>query len=381
MATLADLLRSGTWENSNNPYSSSLLADALRGSLSNAESLGRGFAAAPVGLIGDLNAMAREYVTPRLPAKAQEFLQSMPAAPTTEKILANIPRASDVRRESAGMEQLGAAMNPRGPIDLVQGAGKLAGEAINDAMVYGRGPLASITPQPMRIAAWHGSGKLFPEFDVTRSPEQGYAYTRGSYAAAAKREAENKYMPRDTAYEEKLMGLYKNAEKKGDYDSMEVLEAAMLHKSPSDMRKEFIHSGDYDESFVKKVSPLIDKIETFPKESYLYKLDVKDEALPSMLQYDNPISQQSPQVKAFAKELGLSESDLGGDLIGQLIAKGVEGLDIQKAMREKGIPGLIYNSPDVPGSVNYVTYDPALYKILEINDKPYEHWFPKGAYE
>lgn len=30
------------------------------------------------------------------------------------------------------------------------GAGKLAGNAVNEAMVYGRGPLAGITPQPMR---------------------------------------------------------------------------------------------------------------------------------------------------------------------------------------------------------------------------------------
>jgi len=33
----------------------------------------------------------------------------------------------------------------------------------------------------------------------------------------------------------------------------------------------------------------------------------------------------------------------------------------------------------VQGSVNYVTYDPSLYKILEINDKPYENWFPEKA--
>ena len=34
----------------------------------------------------------------------------------------------------------------------IRGAGRLAGEAINDAMVYGKGPLAKITPQPMRMA-------------------------------------------------------------------------------------------------------------------------------------------------------------------------------------------------------------------------------------
>lgn len=33
-----------------------------------------------------------------------------------------------------------------------KGAAKLIGQAINDAMVYGEGPLAKITPQPMRMA-------------------------------------------------------------------------------------------------------------------------------------------------------------------------------------------------------------------------------------
>jgi len=106
-----------------NPYNS-ILMDALRGSLSNAESLGRGFAVAPVGLLGDINALARDYITPRLPSRVQGLLQAAPAAPTTEQILSNIPRASAPRMESSGMEQLGAAMNPRGPLDVAKMAGK-----------------------------------------------------------------------------------------------------------------------------------------------------------------------------------------------------------------------------------------------------------------
>lgn len=107
-----------------NPYSDSLLMDAFRGSLSNAESLGRGFAVAPVGLMGDINALARQYITPRLPQSVQGLLQAAPAAPTTEQILSNIPRVSAPRMESSGMEQLGAAMNPRGPLDVAKMAGK-----------------------------------------------------------------------------------------------------------------------------------------------------------------------------------------------------------------------------------------------------------------
>ncbi len=148
-----------------NQYSDSLLMDALRGSLSNLESLGRGAAVAPIGLLGDINALAREYVTPRLPQSVQGLLQAAPAAPTTEQILANIPRVSQPRMETSGMEQLGAAMNPRGPVDLARGAGRLAGSAVNEAMVYGRGPLAAITPQPMRMV--EDTGGLLSKTDLS----------------------------------------------------------------------------------------------------------------------------------------------------------------------------------------------------------------------
>lgn len=179
MATLAEMLRQGSFENPNNPYSSNLLANALRGSVSNAESLGRGAAVAPLGIFGDVNALAREYITPRLPAKVQAALESLPAAPTTEAILANIPRGTEARRESSGMEQLGAAMNPMGPIEAAKGVtkglgayGKLAGEAVNDAMIYGRGPLAEITPQPMRMVEQTKSTFKFPQEEAMKLAQQ-----------------------------------------------------------------------------------------------------------------------------------------------------------------------------------------------------------------
>ena len=129
-----------------NPYSDSILMDALRGSLSNAESFGRGFAVAPVGLLGDINALAREYITPRLPANAQGLLQSMPAAPTTERILSNIPRMTPRRMETAGMEQIGSAANPRGPINL----GRAVASLPSDVARAGKEFLET-TAQPMYV--------------------------------------------------------------------------------------------------------------------------------------------------------------------------------------------------------------------------------------
>ncbi len=368
----------------------------IYGLLESGATLGTGAVSGLVGLPYGLykGVTSGAYGTPEAPRiaarEAQQFMERNTYQPRTAEGQANLQQLAGLLEASKlppviPEASLLAAIPKQAYAAQAERAGMAAEKAIapvvTRTMERGGMPaqlLGDLSQGSVRpIQAWHGSGKLFPEFDVTRTPEQGYAYTRGSYAAAAKREAQDKYMPRDMAYEEKVLDLYKKAEKAQDYESMEVLESALMHQTPNELRDMYVASGDYDKNFAKKAASLIDKIETFPKESYLYKLDVKDEALPKMLQFDNPISQQSAEVRAFAKELGLEDTDLGGDIVGKLIANNVEGLDIQKTMRSKGIPGLIYNSPDVQGSVNYVTYDPELYKILEINDKPYEQWFPK----
>ena len=124
--------------------------DALRGSLSNAESFGRGFAVAPVGLLGDIEGLLRKGVNFSF-GRGGVNVGETPVLPTTEGLLSSIPRMTAPRMETAGMEQIGSAANPRGPLELAKGVGRVAGNAVNEAMVYGRGPLASITPQPMRM--------------------------------------------------------------------------------------------------------------------------------------------------------------------------------------------------------------------------------------
>jgi hypothetical protein len=57
------------------------------------------------------------------------------------------PETADAMMTVAPM--VGPAL--RGAGAAARGAGRLAGSAVNEAMVYGRGPLASITPQPMRM--------------------------------------------------------------------------------------------------------------------------------------------------------------------------------------------------------------------------------------
>jgi hypothetical protein len=279
---------------------------------------------------------------------------------TANALMTLLPVPSGANRAAMAAGRAGERMAERVVPQVMERGGMPAG------LLEG---MSSRTVSP--ITAYHAGPNLFDRFDVTRAPATGSAYTQGAYAAAARREAEGKYLPRAPQWEEKLMGLYKQAEKKQDYDSMEVLESALLYKNPKQLREDFIESGEYSPKFVKKAEQTIKKIESVPRDSYLYKLDIADEALPNYLLFDKPLSQQPEAVKSFAKELDISGDDmLGGDIVGRLRSSGVSEMQIQEMMRRKGIPGLIYDSPDVQGSVNYVTYDPDLIRILEINDMP-----------
>lgn len=220
------------------------------------------------------------------------------------------------------------------------------------------------------IVSWHGSPKKFDSFDVNQPSSTGHAYTKGAYTAAARREAEG-YTGRDPAYEEKLMSLYNQASQRRDYTSMEVLEQAMLHSRPKALREQFL-SPDYSPEFQRTAERVIGQVDRIPTQSSLYKVDVADEALPNFLRWDEPLSDNPAAVQAMGRKLGLEGNDyLGGDVIGRLRSNSMGERKLRTELQNNGVPGVVYNSTEVPGSVNYVTYDPKLLKILEINDKPF----------
>ena len=111
-----------------NPYSrKDILLEALLGSLGNIESVGRGFAAAPIGLLGDIEELGRKGLNYSFGAGGVNVPEE-PVLPTTAGLLSYVPRMSNARPETSGMEQMGAAMNPRGPIDAARLAGRGATE-------------------------------------------------------------------------------------------------------------------------------------------------------------------------------------------------------------------------------------------------------------
>jgi hypothetical protein len=133
-----------------------------------------------------------------------------------------------------------AQMTPAA-MPAVRGAGRLAGEAINEAMVYGKGPLAKITPQPMRMVedfSYRGSHKApGPDFgaplhDLTGG---GQMYPSDVYSASASRIYGTGYPKADR----EAFDLAKRV--RGNPDA----EVTMYRAVPKDEKITSINKGDW----------------------------------------------------------------------------------------------------------------------------------------
>ena len=76
------------------------------------------------------------------------------------------------------------------------------------------------------------------------------------------------------------------------------------------------------------------------QEGSLYKVDLPDEQIAKMLDFDKPLKDQTSEIQTLAKQYGLTDADhLGGDLVAAMDAKRPAGAE---AMRQAGITGIKY---------------------------------------
>ena len=105
-----------------------------------------------------------------------------------------------------------------------------------------------------------------------------------------------------------------------------------------------------------------------------YKIDLPDEQIAKMLDWDAEIGKQAPEVQALAKQFGINADDLGGDLVAAMGAKKAAGAE---QMRLGGIPGIRYYDAQSRGGQkadtrNFVVFpqNEGLLNILERNGVP-----------
>jgi hypothetical protein len=257
------------------------------------------------------------------------------------------------------------------------------------------GKYLSLRPKPRNVATseldvYHGTPHRFPateanplgEFDASKigTGEGAQAYGHGVYYAENPEVAKG-YQPRDPKAEAKLMSLYKQAEARQNYDAMEVLEAAMLHRTASELREQF----PKQKGLVTRIGKINEKAA-----GSLYHADLPDEMIDRMLDWDKPPSEQPKQIRdAINKTKTLLPANAMADLDNDLSL--LYGKDVtpnqflntwealsgsrgsgEAALRQAGIPGIKYldagsRGQDGSGTRNFVVFpgEEKKVKILE----------------
>ena len=368
----------------------------------------RGTAAGLAGIGGDIEELARlgiNYAGDKLQGRFPNMLDKRDVVgakatlPTSERVLSKIPslkdfgagpeaRHSEDIAAKLGMYGLSNIAAPKVGKAVVQGVnatGKAlapkAGEMLENYMVRTGGIL------PMDV--WHGSPHRFPptaknplgEFDASKigTGEGAQAYGHGHYSAEV-RDLAKTYQPRSPLHEEKLIKEYNRAQVKSNYPKMEVLEDAMLHKSPDEILAKFSNIEDgYTPEHAKAANEYLLWLgKNQPEVGSLYKVDLPDAQIAKMLDWDKAVEGDiaSRLVRSventkgmnpddFKDALGLSRMYEGqpesGSSIYRLIA-GSLGSDAKasKWLKESDIPGIRYldqGSRDAgEGTRNFVVF-------------------------
>lgn len=216
------------------------------------------------------------------------------------------------------------------------------------------------------LTAYHGSPYRFSKFDPTKigSGEGAQAYGYGHYFAEAPGVAKgyrDKLSTNVTVDGAKLqtipsdspMATAQNMIITNIQSGMSPQEAiAATNKYWTDAANEML-------GFAKSNPELIGRIEkeaasrmevanaansVKPGSFYrdpgsFYTVDIPDEMIGRMLDWDKPLGQQSETIQRLAKQVGLEMDDFGGDLVARFNAKRPEGAML---LREQGIPGIRY---------------------------------------
>jgi hypothetical protein len=303
-----------------------------------------------------------------------------------------ITSAIDVAGTATGVGQLGAMAVKAAPGALKAGARNLSAPR-------------TLHPQAGAIV-FHGSPHKFDKFSSKKigTGEGAQAYGHGLYFAESPEVAKT-YQPRSPQFEEKLLKLYQKASSTSNYPMMEVLEDAMMHRTPNEIVEKFTNVDDgYTGQHVKAAQDFANWYsKNEPEVGGLYTVDLPDEKIARMLDYDKPLSQQPQAVQSWLKDAfnpyrnQLTAKDVGGNeptgnlilnRLQELMSEGkkadvftnAENFGARNASQElfdAGIPGIRYldeqsrGSKGAEGTSNFVVF-PGEEDALRIIDRKAE---------
>jgi hypothetical protein len=243
---------------------------------------------------------------------------------------------------------------------------------------------------------WHGSPHKFDKFDASKigTGEGAQAYGHGLYVAESPAVA--------TSYKE----LVQRDPARLVVDGKLVPPDTMYGRAAEDVAriglKAAIQKIDDNIRFNEKYAPdmaalykdLRAKVETLEpsrvslKEGQLYKVDLPDDQIAKMLDWDKPLYRQKPEVRkavravvdentqpgTYAKWVKGTRPDMRN--LQDDMLDGMDNAAISQALKDKGIPGIRYldggSRGAGSGSSNFVVFpgNERLLNILERNGQP-----------
>ena len=246
-------------------------------------------------------------------------------------------------------------------------------------------------PMVGALTAWHGTPhKILGKFDINKvgTGEGAQAYGHGMYFAENPAVAKE-YADMDTKVAKSLLKVNEGDVYKALQDAEKQAEYVKQKMSPS---QQTIESNQKTIDYLKN-KWLKDQEIT----GNLYKVDIPDEHIPNMLDWDKPFAKQTPEVQEALKKMG-SDIKFGSNkesvadfvkLTGNLppyfqretghgiyseLSKQLGGdKQASEYLNSLGIKGTRYldqQSRGKSGTSNFVTFDPSTVKILEENSKP-----------
>ena len=262
--------------------------------------------------------------------------------------------------------------------------------------------MASIAPIGMTV--WHGSPHKFTKFDMSKigTGEGAQAYGHGVYMAenpeVAREYAGKLSTPKMTfggKIVNELHGISDDA-----INTAKILDSQMTSRA-WDERNSFLREV-LNRGWVQKALPELGELGV-KETGALYKVDIPDEAVARMLDWDKKLSEQAPEVldaikkssakygpvrgnapiysdaaapymtgHDFYRDLANALSD-GGVRRGSTALSGQDAIASQH-LKELGIPGIRYldggSRTAGSGSSNFVLFDDAMARILETNGIP-----------
>jgi hypothetical protein len=287
----------------------------------------------------------------RIPDEANRLLQRAQQAPSELSALAS-PQMNQQVNQAMSMPQ---KANPNQWLD--------AGMELS-----GMAPIGGL----LGHTVYHGSPHNFDNFDMSKigTGEGAQAYGNGLYFS------ENPSVAGQYAENVKDMGKINGI----NTELSQLADVMGKDKIPGSYRKYRTDAGMQASQRYDELMNAKDSVINSP--GNLYKVDIPDESIPHMLDWDRAAKDQPESVQSILKEWNggkLPSSLNSGDAILRYLQNNLRGIGKghQKAedlLKEAGIPGIKYldgsSRTAGNGTSNYVLFDDQMPRILEKNGKP-----------